>query len=246
MRKPIIAGNWKMNMTVNESIDFIEKIKNYGNDKVEGVICVPFTSLLAAKENLLGSKIKLGAQNIHWEENGAFTGEISGKMLKEIGVEYVIIGHSERRKYFGETDETVNLRLKKALEHKITPIVCVGESLEERESGIEKEIVKNQVIEGLKDLTSDNLEDIVIAYEPIWAIGTGKTATSDEAQDIIGYIREVLKDNFGEKANTVRIQYGGSVKGSNIKELMSKEDIDGALVGGASLIEEEFKQLLSF
>lgn len=246
MRKPIIAGNWKMNMTVNESIEFIEKIKDYGNDNVEGVVCVPFTSLLTVKEKLSGSKIKLGAQNIHWEESGAFTGEISGKMLKEIGVDYVIIGHSERRKYFGETDETVNLRLKKALEYKITPIICVGESLEERESGIEKEVVKKQVTKGLKDISADRLEEIVVAYEPIWAIGTGKTATSDQAQEIIGYIREVLKDIFEANANTVRIQYGGSVKGSNIKELMNKEDIDGALVGGASLIEDEFKQLLSF
>lgn len=246
MRKPLIAGNWKMNKTVSESEEFVKSIKDIKCGDVEGLICVPFTSLTEVKKLLEGSELKLGAQNMHFEESGAYTGEVSPLMLKDIGVDYVIIGHSERREYFNETDETVNKKVRKALEVGIDPIMCVGETLEEREAGKEEEKIKRQIEEGLKDLDKDKLEKVVVAYEPIWAIGTGKTATSDQANDIISYIRKVINSMYGDVSEKIRIQYGGSVKPGNIKELMSKSDIDGALVGGASLKKDDFEALINY
>lgn len=247
MRTPIIAGNWKMNNTIKEGLDLIEGIKSHKlNNGVEAVVCVPFTNLLAVKEALEGTNIKLGAQNMSWEESGAYTGEISPLMLKEIGVDYVILGHSERRQYFNETDETVNKKVKSAITHNIKPIICVGESLEEREANKEKEIVKDQILKAFLDIEEKHIEDIVIAYEPIWAIGTGKTASSDDANNMLGFIREIIGEKYGDKKNLVRIQYGGSVKPSTIKDLMEKPEVDGALVGGASLVAEDFINLINF
>ncbi len=248
MRKPIIAGNWKMNKTSAEAVKFIDDIKDAvsGTD-VEAVVCAPFTALKDLKKASEGTNIKIGAQNMHFEENGAYTGEISASMLNEIGVDYVIIGHSERRQYFNETDETVNKKIKKAFESGITPIFCVGETLEERESGKTKDIVKGQIEKGLKGLSKENAKEIVVAYEPIWAIGTGKTASSKDANEVISYIREILKDIFSEEVSEeVRIQYGGSVKPSNVEEIMNESDIDGALVGGASLEAKDFTELVNF
>lgn len=247
MRTPIIAGNWKMNNTIKEGLQLIEEIKSYKlNDNVEAVVCVPFINLLDAKRSIGNTNIKLGAQNMHWEENGAYTGEISPLMLKEIGIDYVILGHSERRQYFNETDDTVNKKVKAAIRHGIKPIICVGETLEQRESNTEKEVVKNQILNALIDIEEKDIDNIVIAYEPIWAIGTGKTASSDDANNMLGFIRETIDGKYGEKKNVIRIQYGGSVKPSNIKELMNKSDVDGALVGGASLAAEDFVNLINF
>lgn len=247
MRTPIIAGNWKMNKTIDEAIQLVNDIKNNLKEEVETVVCVPFTALNEVKKIISGTKLKLGAQNMHWEESGAFTGEISPLMLKEIGVDYVIIGHSERRQYFNETDETVNKKIKSALKHNIIPIVCVGEALEQREDNIEKEVVKSQVLKAFKDISEEDMVKIVIAYEPIWAIGTGKTATKEEANDMISFIRTIIMDKYDRGvSDKVRIQYGGSVKPSNITEIMNQSDIDGALVGGASLKAEEFIKLISF
>lgn len=247
MRTPIIAGNWKMNNTVEEGLKLIEEIKSFArNGEAETVLCVPFTLLSKAKEALKGTDIGLGAQNMHWEEKGAFTGEISPLMLKELGVEYCIIGHSERRQYFGETDENVNKKIKAALSHDIRPIVCVGETLEERESHIEKEIVERQLLLAFEGVDREKVEKIVIAYEPIWAIGTGKTASADDANDMISFIRQTIGNKCGDVKDKIRIQYGGSVKPENINELMSKSDIDGALVGGASLDAEDFVDLINY
>lgn len=247
MRTPIIAGNWKMNKTIDEAIQLVNDIKNNLKEEVEVVVCVPFTALNEVKKIISGTKLKLGAQNMHWEESGAFTGEISPLMLKEIGVDYVIIGHSERRQYFNETDETVNKKIKSALNHNITPIVCVGETLEQREDNIEKEVVKSQVLKAFEDISEEDMVKIVIAYEPIWAIGTGKTATKEEANDMISFIRTTIMDKYDRGvSDKVRIQYGGSVKPNNITEIMNQSDIDGALVGGASLKPEEFIKLISF
>lgn len=247
MRTAIIAGNWKMNKTIQEATELVRKIKNKLNDDVEVVVCVPFTALSQVKKEISDTNLKLGAQNMHWEESGAYTGEISPLMLKEIGVDYCIIGHSERRQYFGETDETVNKKIKAALKHDINPIVCVGETLAQRENEIEKEVVEAQVLKALNDIDKEDMDKIVIAYEPIWAIGTGKTATSEEANEIIAFIREILRDKYQQEVSEkVRIQYGGSVKPSNITEIMNQSDIDGALVGGASLKPEEFIKLVSF
>ena len=247
MRTPIIAGNWKMNNTIKEGMDLIEAIKSHKlNSEVEAVLCVPFTNLLDAKKTLEGTNIKLGAQNMSWEESGAYTGEISPLMLKEIGVDYVILGHSERRQYFNESDETVNNKVKTAISHNIKPIICVGETLEERESNREKEVVKDQILKAFLEVDGKDLEDIVIAYEPIWAIGTGKTASSDDANDMLGFIREIIGEKYGDKKDIVRIQYGGSVKPSTIKELMGKSEVDGALVGGASLVAKDFVDLINF
>lgn len=247
MRIPIIAGNWKMNNTISEGRQLIEDIKALElNSDVEAVVCVPFTFLSEAKNLVKDTNIKLGGQNMHYESQGAFTGEISPYMLKEIGVDYVIIGHSERRQYFNETDESVNKKIKKALEVGIKPILCVGESLEERENSIHERVVKNQVLKGLMGLKAEDLKDLVIAYEPIWAIGTGKTASSDDANKMLSFIRGVVKDEFGPIAEEIRLQYGGSVKPSNVSELMNKSDIDGALVGGASLKAEDFAALVNF
>ena len=246
MRKPIIAGNWKMNKTVAEAEALIAELKPLvAKSKPEVVICVPYTDLWAAKAAIAGSKIKLGAENVAWADSGAFTGEISAAMLKEIGVEYVIIGHSERRTYFGETDETVNKRLKQALANGLKPIVCVGETLTEREKNKTKRVLKKQVLEGFKDIT--DFSDIVIAYEPVWAIGTGKTATADDANKTIGYIRSLIKKVWGaEIAKNLRIQYGGSMKPSNAKELMAMRHIDGGLIGGAALKAQDFAAIVNY
>ena len=237
MRKPIIAGNWKMHKTIAEALEFVNEVKDrVNNDKVEAVICAPFTLLKDLKQATKGTNIKIGAQNMHFEEKGAFTGEISPLMLKELDMDYVVIGHSERRQYFNETDETVNKKVLKALEVGIDPILCVGKTLEEREAGNTKDVCKVQVEKALENVSKEDLAKVVIAYEPVWAIGTGKTATSEDANDVIAYIREVVANLYGELANEVRIQYGGSVKPSNVAEIMNQSDIDGALVGGASLV----------
>ena len=247
MRKPIIAGNWKMHKTTKEALEFVNEVKDKVNsDKVEAVICAPFTLLKDLKEATKGTNIKIGAQNMHFEEKGAFTGEVSPLMLKEIDMDYVVIGHSERRQYFNETDETVNKKVLKALEVGIDPILCVGETLEQREAGKTKDVCKVQVEKALENVLKDDLAKVVVAYEPIWAIGTGKTATAEDANDVISYIREVIKGLYGELANEVRIQYGGSVKPSNVAEIMGQSDIDGALVGGASLASNDYLDLVNF
>ncbi|MBQ9709241.1 MAG: triose-phosphate isomerase [Clostridia bacterium] len=240
MRKPIIAGNWKMNKTKAEAIALIEELKPLVKDaECDVVVCVPFTDIYAVAEAVKGSNIHLGAQNVHFAASGAYTGEISADMLLEAGVEYVIIGHSERRQYFGETDETVNKRTLTALEKGLTPIVCVGESLEERETGKTEEVLKTQIVNGLKDV--EDIKKVVIAYEPIWAIGTGKTATSEQANETIAFIRKVVAETFCPKcAEKVRIQYGGSMNAKNAHELMSMPEIDGGLIGGASLKAVDF------
>ena len=247
MRKPIIAGNWKMHKTIAEALEFVSDIKDrVNNEKVEAVICAPFTLLKDLKEATKGTSIKIGAQNMHFEEKGAFTGEISPLMLKELDMDYVIIGHSERRQYFNETNETVNKKVLKALEIGIDPILCVGETLEEREAGNTKDVCKVQVEKALENVSKEDIAKVVIAYEPIWAIGTGKTATSEDANDVIAYIRQVVANLYKDLANEVRIQYGGSVKPSNVGEIMNQSDIDGALVGGASLEANDYIQLVNF
>jgi triosephosphate isomerase len=249
MRTPIIAGNWKMNTVVDEAKALVEDLKGRvsGVTSVEIVVCPPFISLIPVRDVIAGSNIMLGAQNLYWEKSGAFTAEVSGPMLKSAGCTYVIIGHSERRAYFSETDETVNKRIFAALEEGLKPIVCVGETLEEREKGITFDVIKQQVQDGLKNLTIEQMKSIVIAYEPVWAIGTGKTATPDQAQEVHAFIRKLLLDMFDEAtANATRIQYGGSVKPDNVSELMGKADIDGALVGGASLKADSFEQIVKF
>ena len=248
MRKPIIAGNWKMNKTAAEAVALINDLKPLvAKAKPEVVVCVPYTDLWAVSEAIKGSKVKLGAENVAWADSGAFTGEISADMLKEIGVEYVIIGHSERRQYFGETDESVNMRLKQALSKGLKPIVCVGETLEQREKNRTKKVLKKQVLEGFKDIIESDFANIVIAYEPVWAIGTGKTATADDANKTIGYIRSLVKKTWGQDvAKSLRIQYGGSMKPSNAKELMAMRNIDGGLIGGASLKAEDFAGIVNY
>ena len=248
MRKKVIAGNWKMNKLPNEAMSFIEELAPLvkGTEN-EVVICVPYTDLFYTLLTAQGTNIKIGAQNMHFEEKGAYTGEVSGEMLKSIGVEYVIIGHSERRAYYGETDETVNKKLKKALELGLKPIVCVGESLEQRESGSAKEIVTTQTKKALDGLNKEQVEKVIIAYEPIWAIGTGKTATKEDANETIKWIRDEIKELFGsETSENVIIQYGGSVKSTNSKELFEMSDIDGGLVGGASLDAKEFAKIVNY
>ncbi len=247
MRNKVIAGNWKMNKLPNETISFFEEFAPLVKDtKNEVVICAPYTDLFYAILSAQNTNIKIGAQNMHWEENGAYTGEVSPQMLKSIGVEYVVLGHSERRQYFAETDETVNKKVKAAHNVGLKPIVCVGESLEQRESGKAKEVVTNQVKLGLKDLTNDQITSTIVAYEPIWAIGTGKTATKEDANETIKWIREELVNMYGkENADKVIIQYGGSVKSGNAKELFEMSDIDGGLVGGASLKPDEFAKIVN-
>ncbi len=246
MRKPIIAGNWKMNKTASQAVELINELKPLvAKSKPEVVVCVPYTDLWVVKEAIKGSKIKLGAENVAWADSGAFTGEISAEMLKEIGVEYVIIGHSERRQYFGETDQTVNMRLHQALKNDLKPIVCVGETLTEREKNKTKKVLKKQVLEGLKDVS--DFSNIVIAYEPVWAIGTGKTATAEDANKTIGFIRSLVKKTWGaEVAKSLRIQYGGSMKPTNAKELMAMRHIDGGLIGGASLKAQDFAGIVNY
>ncbi|SHK27806.1 triose-phosphate isomerase [Paramaledivibacter caminithermalis] len=248
MRLPIIAGNWKMHMTKEVSLDYIKELRqNIEGTDVEVVICPPATLLGVLKEATRNSNIKIGAQNMHWEEQGAFTGEISPLMLKDLDIDYCIIGHSERRQYFGETNETVNKKIIAAIKHDIKPIVCVGESLEERNAGKTESLLKEQVTEALKGLKPEDVKNIVIAYEPIWAIGTGETATPEIANSTIEYIRVIIKELFGDIiSEEIRIQYGGSVKPNNIEELMKQSDIDGALVGGASLKAESFSKIVNF
>lgn len=247
MRRKVIAGNWKMNMLPNETIDFIHELTPLVKDtKNEVILCVPYTDLFYALLNVQGTNIKIGAQNMHFEESGAYTGEVSGKMLKSIGVEYVIIGHSERRQYFNETDETVNKKIKAAFENELKPIVCVGETLEQRENNKTEEIVTTQIELALKGLTDEQVENTIIAYEPIWAIGTGKTATAEDANNAIKSIRKQIEKDFGKTiSENIIILYGGSVKSENCNELFSMSDIDGGLVGGASLKVDEFAKIVS-
>ena len=248
MRKKVIAGNWKMNMLPNEAIAFIEEFIPLVKDtENEVVLCVPYTDLFYSLLTAQNTNIKIGAQNMHWKETGAYTGEVSAKMLKSIGVEYVILGHSERRQYFNETDETVNKKLKVAFENELKPIVCVGESLEQREAGITAEIITTQTRLALEGLTHEQVKATIIAYEPIWAIGTGKTATSEDANNSIKEIRQEIEKIYGKDvADCVIIQYGGSVKSSNAKELFNMSDIDGGLVGGASLKPDEFAKIVNY
>jgi len=248
MRKKVIAGNWKMNMLPNEAIKMIEELTpKVKSAQSEVILCVPFTDLFYALLTAQNTNIKIGAQNMHWEESGAYTGEVSPQMLKSIGVEYVIIGHSERRQYFNETDETVAKKVKAAFASELKPIVCVGETLQQRESGKAEEIVTNQVKAALEKLENEQVANTIIAYEPIWAIGTGKTATSEDANKMISRIRQEISNIYGQTtADRVIIQYGGSVKSSNCKELFSTSDIDGALVGGASLKADEFAKIVNY
>ena len=248
MRKKVIAGNWKMNKLPNEAIDFIIELEPLvKNTENEVVICVPYTDLFYCLMHAQGTNIKIGAQNMNAEEKGAYTGEVSGKMLKSINVEYVIIGHSERRQYFNETDETVNKKIKAAFANGLKPIVCVGETLEQREVGKTVEIITKQTELALEGLTNEQVKNTIIAYEPIWAIGTGKTATSEDANNSIKEIRNKIADIYGKDvAEEVIIQYGGSVKSTNAKELFEMSDIDGGLVGGASLKAEEFSKIVNY
>jgi len=248
MRIPIIAGNWKMNKNAAEAVELVRALREATADveKVEMVICPPFVALTAVKEALAGSKIGLGAQNMYWEEKGAFTGEISPLMLKDL-VAYVIIGHSERRQYFGETDTTVNKRVKAALAHGLIPILCVGETLAQRESGATAAVVTTQVMNGLAGVSSEEAKSIVIAYEPVWAIGTGRASTGEDANAVVAQnIRAPLSKLFGEQvAQGIRVQYGGSVTPANIEEFMGAPEIDGALVGGASLKVADFTTIIT-
>lgn len=246
MKNKFIAGNWKMNKTVAETRQFIrELIPLVAGVKNRVALCVPYTDLAAAVEETKGTNIAVGAQNVHWAESGAFTGEISVAMLKEIGVEYVVIGHSERRQYFGETDETVLKRTLAALGGGLKPIVCVGETLAKRESGKTRDVLARQISEGLKDVSAADIGNVVIAYEPVWAIGTGKTATNDEANEAIGFIRSLLAEKYGkDAADGVYIQYGGSMNEKNAEALLSMSEIDGGLIGGASLVPQKFEAII--
>ncbi|MCK5242725.1 triose-phosphate isomerase [bacterium] len=249
MRTPIIAGNWKLNKNRAEAQVLAQAIvaETQSVKDVEVVLCPVYTALETVATVIRNSNIKLGAQDMFWEASGAFTGEVSSDLLKDVGCQYVIIGHSERRQYFFETNETVNKKVKAALTAGLTPIVCVGETLPEREAGQVEAVVGNHVKNGLAGLSSEEIRKIVVAYEPVWAIGTGKTATPEQAQDVHQYIRKLLLELAGEEVgNSVRIQYGGSVKPDNVKELMAKPDIDGALVGGASLKPDSFVSLVKF
>ncbi len=248
MRTPIIAGNWKMHNTIDQAVKAVEELKPLVKDaKSEVVICPTFVCLDAVKKAAAGSNIKIGAQNVYFEEKGAFTGEVSPGMLEAMAIDYVIIGHSERRQYFNETDESVNKKLKACFAHNLVPILCVGEALEEREANITEEVIGRQVKLDLAGLTAEQVKALVIAYEPIWAIGTGKTATSEQANETIAFIRKCVKNLYGEEvAEATRIQYGGSVKPSTIKEQMGMSDIDGALVGGASLIPADFAAIVNY
>ena len=249
MRKPIIAGNWKMHKTVGEALALVRELCGITASvtDVEIVICPTFTALYPVHMAICEGPLRLGAQNMHWEAQGAYTGEISPAMVKEVGCTYVIIGHSERRQYFGETDDTVNKKVKAAIAAELIPIMCVGETLEQREAGITEGVVGRQVRQGLTGLTAEQIAEMVIAYEPVWAIGTGRTASSEDANAVCRYIRQVVTELAGtDSAEKVRIQYGGSVKGENIAELMAKSDIDGVLVGGASLDAESFAKIIKF
>ena len=247
MRKPIIAGNWKMYKTLSEAVDFVEQVKSQvpANDKVEAVVCARALFLPTLVEAAKGTDLAIGAQNMHFETEGAFTGEISPTQLADIHVQYVVLGHSERREYFNETDEAVNKKAHAAFAHNLVPIICVGETLEEREAGQTVSKVSSQVKAAIKDLSSEQVAQAVIAYEPIWAIGTGKTATAADANEVCGEVRHAIAEEIGaEVAEKTRIQYGGSVKPANVEELLSMEHIDGALVGGASLEVDSYLKLL--
>ncbi len=243
MRRKVIAGNWKMNMTPSQAKALIEETKPLvaGKDNCDIIFCVPFVDIHAALEAAKGSNIKIGAENVHFEEKGAFTGEISASMLKECGVDYVIVGHSERRQYFGETDTTVNLRTKAALNAGMTVLLCLGEVKDERLNGITNEVVSMQTKLALKDITEEQLANVIIAYEPVWAIGTGLTATPEQADETCGVIRETVKALYGDAAaEKIIIQYGGSMNAGNAAELLAKENVDGGLIGGASLKAKDF------
>ena len=247
MRRYVIAGNWKMNFTPSEATAFINEVKPLveGKNNCDIIFCAPFVTIGAAMEAAKGSNIKIGAQNVHFEEKGAFTGEISAKMLKEIGVEYVIIGHSERRQYFGETDHTVNLRTKAALNAGLKVLLCLGEVKEERLAGITNEVVAMQTKLDLAGISAEELKNVIIAYEPVWAIGTGLTATPEQADETCGAIRDVVASLYGrEAADELIIQYGGSMNEKNASELLSKENVDGGLIGGASLVAEKFNAIV--
>ena len=248
MRIPFIAGNWKMFKTKAEALAFAEEFKDlYKDTDVQTAICAPFTNLEVLKNAFEGTNSKVGAQNVHFADEGAYTGEISVSMLEEIGVDFCIVGHSERRQYFGETDETVNLKLRKLFEGSIRPIMCVGESLEERDAGKEYDKVRSQLELGLADIKNDDAAKLVIAYEPIWAIGTGRTATPQQAEEMCAFIRNTLIELYDEDtADQVIIQYGGSVKPANATEIMNMDEIDGALVGGASLKAKDFMEIIDF
>ncbi len=247
-RKPIIAGNWKMNNTIAETKELITGLIPLVKDaKCDVVICTPYTDLATAVEMTKGTNIKVGAENVHWAEKGAFTGEISAKMLCELGVEYVIIGHSERRQYFGETDTTVNQRTIAALNAGLKPIVCVGETLDQRQKNRTKSVIKKQVVGAFANIDEEAAKNIVIAYEPVWAIGTGVTATDEQAQETIKNIRSMVAKLYGRKfANKMRIQYGGSMNPKNVAGLMAQPDIDGGLIGGASLKAEDFSKVVLY
>ena len=248
MRKPIIAGNWKMNKTPAEAVELVKGLIPLVKDaKCDVVVCPTAVCLPAVAEVIKGTNIKLGAQNVHFAEKGAYTGELSAGMLKAVGCEYVIVGHSERRQYFGETDKTVNLRATAAVKAGLTAIICVGEMKDERVDGYTDIIVAYQTKMALKGLTAEELDHVVIAYEPVWAIGTGLTATDEQANETIGVIRKAIAEVYGDDvAQKVRIQYGGSMKGSNVKGLMAQPEIDGGLIGGASLKAEDFAQVVNF
>lgn len=248
MRLPFIAGNWKMFKTKKEALEFAEEFRElYKDTDVQTAICAPFTDLEALVEAFKGTDIKVGAQNMHFADEGAYTGEISMAMLEEIGVDFCIVGHSERRQYFGETDETVNKKLKKLFEGPIRPILCVGESLEERDADKAFDVVGGQIKADLEGIDAADVKKLVIAYEPIWAIGTGRTATPDQAEEMCAFIRKTLIELYGEEvSDEVIIQYGGSVKPANATEIMNMDEIDGALVGGASLKPEDFMEIIDF
>ena len=248
MRTPIIAGNWKMNKTPAEATQLIQELKPLVKDaKSTVVVCVPALCVHDAKQAARGSKIKVGVQNMHWAASGAYTGELSADMCKACGVDYVIVGHSERRQYFGETDETVNKRALAVVRAGMTPIICVGERKEQREAGYTDALVEYQTLIALTGMTADEVKKVVIAYEPVWAIGTGLTATDEQANETIGVIRAALARKYGKRvADKVRIQYGGSMKGSNVKGLMAQPEIDGGLIGGASLKAEDFARIVNY
>ena len=248
MRKPIIAGNWKMNKTPQEAAELIAELKTLVKDAAsQVVVCVPAVDIPAAVQAVRGSKIKVGAQNVHFKESGAYTGELSAQMLKACKVDYVIIGHSERRQYFGETDETVNLRTLAAVKAGLIPIVCVGEKKEQREAGYTDDLVTYQTLTALTGLTKEEVAKVVIAYEPVWAIGTGLTVTDEQANETIAVIRKAVAAKCGKAtAGKVRIQYGGSMNPGNVKGLMAQPEIDGGLIGGASLKAEDFSKVVNF
>jgi len=246
-RKKIIAGNWKMNMTPTEAVALVETLKDLvNNPEVDVVYCVPAIDLVPVGEAIKGTNVNLGAENMYFEEKGAFTGEISPAMLEDAGVKYVVLGHSERRGYFGETNEDVNRKILKALEHGITPIMCCGESLEQREQGVTMDFIRQQVKVGYQGVTADQAKTTVIAYEPIWAIGTGKTATTEQAEEVCRAIRETIAEIYDtDTAEAIRIQYGGSMNAKNCDELLAQPDIDGGLIGGASL-KPDFGRIVNY